>query len=86
VIKQNKLVFCKIFLLIDNIFVIYNNIYKVAQKEALEITIDVIIQYLHNIGHSLKLYIDQFSKDTDFLVSFIYIYNFKYYFNDCIFQ
>ncbi|OUM64566.1 hypothetical protein PIROE2DRAFT_60578 [Piromyces sp. E2] len=39
----------------------------VAQKEALEITIDVVIQYLHNIGHSLKLYIDQFSKDTDFL-------------------
>jgi len=41
----------------------------VAQKEALEITIDVIIQYLHNIGHSLKLYIDHFAKDADFLVN-----------------
>jgi len=38
-----------------------------TQKEALEITIDVLIQYIHNIGHSLKMYIDQFSKDTDFL-------------------
>jgi len=41
--------------------------FDMAQKEALEITIDVIIQYLHNIGHSLKLYIDQFAKDADFL-------------------
>jgi len=46
----------------------------VAQKEALEITIDVVIQYLHNIGHSLKLYIDQFSKDTDFLVLFFFFF------------
>jgi len=38
-----------------------------TQKEALEIAIDVLIQYIHNIGHSLKLYIDHFSKDTDFL-------------------
>lgn len=41
--------------------------FDMAQKEALEITIDVIIQYLHNIGHSLKLYIDHFAKDADFL-------------------
>lgn len=40
-----------------------------TQKEALEIAIDVLIQYIHNIGHSLKMYIDQFSKDNDFLVS-----------------
>ncbi|ORX41466.1 hypothetical protein BCR36DRAFT_339426 [Piromyces finnis] len=41
--------------------------FDMTQKEALEIAIDVLIQYIHNIGHSLKLYIDQFSKDTDFL-------------------
>ncbi|ORX84482.1 hypothetical protein BCR32DRAFT_291291 [Anaeromyces robustus] len=41
--------------------------FDTVQKEALEIVIDVVIQYIHNIGHSLKLYIDQFSKETDFL-------------------